>query len=771
MSSSKENLADLYMTISENDVHASFKGKREQTKWNKIYCILILALASIIAVSIAITVVVVRNNEGNDDKTDWETNNVQLHNALPATTRDVCNSPDCVEAASGLLDSIDPKADPCNNFFQFACGMWRKKQVIPEEMSITSVFYHVEDSVNVILKYILEKEIEDGDIEAVKKAKKLYKSCLNLDAIEKDNFTSANRMIHELGGWPVLRPDWKEDTFNLIDLLSKTNLHTNNPPLIYMYVHDDSTNPTRNTLYIDQPQLGLPDREYFLRGRNDRKLVAYEKYAQEIAIIFGADAIAAFNDIKDIVDFEIEIANATMRADERHDDEKLYHKMTIGELQNRYPNFRWLPYFEATLGGVDLNISVDSSTTVINRNPDYMERIVNKLNTRSKRTVQNYVIWLTLKMMSDALPLRVRDAYGSYRETLIGSAVQPPRWQTCVGVVNSHMGSAVGKHFAQEAFDSQAKYKADEMIENLRSAMKDLLQKNEWMDTETIVKAIEKADKMQSGIGYSAKIKNDTFLNEKYKGHEFNETNYFDNVLLYSKLETKDNLQELPKPVDRSKWMMPPATVDAYYSPTKNQIMFPAGILQPPCYKNGYPQYLNYGGMGFVIGHEITHGFDDQGRQYDGAGNLKQWWSNASIINFKKRAECMVSQYSNYTVKEAGKKLNGKLTLGENIADNGGLKESWLAYERWLRSSRKGKPEPFLPGLDYTPKQLFFLSAAHVWCGLVRPEEAARRILTDGHSNYEARVNGPLQNNLEFSKAFNCPVGSYMNPKDKCIIW
>ncbi|XP_022344014.2 neprilysin-1-like [Crassostrea virginica] len=794
MSTSKQDLTASLQTISENDVHLGIKDKRKESRSQWVSCMLVLALAAIIAVSVALAVVVIRMNDDDDDasaKSSGSEANVQTTTskatvqtttrALPSTstsdpsiitkTREVCNSPECVRAASSLLNSIDPTADPCNNFFQFACGMWRKRQVIPEDKSITGVFYQVDDSVDIILKYLLEKEIVDSDIEAVRKAKRLYQSCVDLDSIERDNLTSARRMIQDLGGWPVTSAGWDVNTFNLNTLLNKIRLYTNSPPLMDMYVYDDSKNPTTNILYIDQPALGLPDRDYFLRGREDRKLKAYEEYARDMAVIFGADPTAATADMSRVVDFEIELANATTPADERRDDEKMYHKMTISELETKYPNFQWLDYFEVALGRNDLNISVNSSTPVINRNPDFVQKIVNKLEMEDKKMIQNYVVWRALKMMSGALPLRVRDIYGKYREALTGSAVQPPRWKSCVGVVNGQVGLAVGKPFLQETFDSQAKYKADEMIENLRSAMKELLSKNQWMDQETIEKARQKADQIQPRIGYPLKVKNDTFLNDRYKEYVFKEDNYFENVLVFSKLETKENLIELPKPVDREKWETPPATVNAFYNPARNQIMFPAGILQPPFYKNGYPQYLNYGGIGYVIGHEITHGFDDSGRQYDGHGNLKQWWSNASITNFKERADCMTNQYSSYTVEEAGKKLNGKLTLGENIADNGGLKESWLAYEKWLETTREGKQEPFLPGLDYTPKQLFFLNAAHVWCGLVRPDEATRRILTDPHGNFKSRVIGPLQNNEEFSKAFDCPAGSYMNPRDKCIVW
>ncbi|XP_061197808.1 neprilysin-1-like isoform X2 [Saccostrea echinata] len=757
--------------------YTSIKDPKKGSGSQRLYCLLVLALAAIIAVSVALAVVVIQREK--DDDTPSVKSKTGANKQNPDTTnpdiitirREVCNSPECVRAASSLLDAIDTSVDPCDDFFQYACGLYRKKQVIPEDKSITGVFYQVDDSVDIILKYLLEKDNGENDIEAVQKAKTLYRSCVDLEALEKDNLTSARRLIEDLGGWPVTDENWNESTFNLTNLLTTMRLYTNSPPLMDMYVYDDSKNPTKNILYVDQPALGLPDRDYFLKGRNDRKLKAYEIYATKMAVIFGADPATAADDMAEMVDFEIDVANATMPSDERRDDEKLYHKMMISELQTKYPNFEWLQYFKATLGRKDLNITVQSSTPVINRNPDYMTKIVNTLVSKDKRMLQNYVVWRALILMIGAMPKSVREIYGDYRETLTGSAVQPPRWKTCVGVANSIVGLAVGKPFLEETFDSKAKSKADEMIENLRSAMKDLLKQNEWMDAETKTKAREKADQIQPRIGYPPEVKNDTFLNERYKDYKFNLDNYFTNALNYLKLGTKENLEILPKPVDRKKWETPPATVNAYYNPARNQIMFPAGILQPPFYKSGYPQYLNYGGIGYVIGHEITHGFDDSGRQYDGAGNLKQWWTNTSINNFKSRADCMTDQYSGYTVEEAHKNLNGKLTLGENIADNGGLKESWLAYQKWLKKARDGKPEPYLPGLEYTPKQLFFLNAAHVWCGLVRPEEALRRILVDPHGNFKSRVVGPLQNNVEFSEAFNCKAGSFMNPRKKCIVW
>ncbi|XP_062574044.1 neprilysin-1-like [Saccostrea cucullata] len=777
MSSSKQNLTASSLTISDQDVHLGIKDPKKGSGSKRLYCLLVLALAAIIAVSVALAVVVIRAEKDDDtpsaeSKTGADKQHPGTSNPdIITTTREVCNSPECVRAASSLIDSIDTSVEPCNDFFQYACGLYRKKQVIPEDKSITGVFYQVDDSVDIILKYLLEKDNGDQDIESVKKAKTLYKSCVDLESLEKDNLTSARKLIQDLGGWPVTEENWDMNTFDLTKLLTMMRLYTNSPPLMDMYVYDDSKNPTKNILYIDQPALGLPDRDYFLKGRDDHKLKAYETYATKMAVIFGADPTTAENDMKEIVDFEIDVANATMPSDERRDDEKLYNKMTISELQAKYPNFEWVQYFTATLGRKDLNITVDSSTPVINRNPDYMSRIVNALANEDKRMLQNYVVWRALKLMVSSMPKIVREIYGDYREALTGSAVQPPRWKTCVGVANSIVGLAVGKPFLEETFDSKAKSKADEMIENLRSAMKDLLARNEWMDAETKRKAREKADQIHPRIGYPPEVKNDTFLNERYKDYKFTADNYFTNTLNYLKLGTKENLEILPKPVDRNKWETPPATVNAYYNPARNQIMFPAGILQPPFYKSGYPQYLNYGGIGYVIGHEMTHGFDDSGRQYDGFGNLKQWWSNTSITNFKSKADCMTDQYSGYTVEEADKKLNGKLTLGENIADNGGLKESWMAYQKWLKKARDGKPEPHLPGLEYTPKQLFFLNAAHVWCGLVRPEEALRRILVDPHGNFKSRVVGPLQNNEEFSEAFNCKPGSFMNPRKKCIVW
>nr|XP_034338182.1 neprilysin-1-like [Crassostrea gigas] len=766
MSTSKQNLTASSMTIAESDVHVGMENTKKSSSKIRIFCLMVLALVAIIAVSVALAVVVIRNKENDDDSVILPSTTADPN--LISSKREVCISQECILAASNLINSIDPKADPCNDFYQFACGKWRKKQVIPEYDSITGVTHKLNDELDIILKHLLERNIEDSDIEAVRNAKRYYQSCVDVDAIEKDNLTSIKQLIEDLGGWPVLNKDWKEENFNLTDLLIKITLYTANP-LIFMFVYRDFKNPTNHMLYIDQPALGLPDRKYFLRGRDHRQLVAYEQYAREMAIIFGADETTASNDIKDILDFEIQIAQAT--SVEGRDQDKLYNKMTIGDLQTRYPNFQWLEFIQAIFGRDDVNISVDITTTIVNRDPDYIENIFNRLNSYSKRTIQNYVIWRTLNDFRIALTTEARGAYVNFNKVLSGSTIQPPRWKTCVSETSKAMGLAVVKPFLDETFDVQSKYLVDEMIENLRLAMKELIRSSEWMDNGTILKAVEKADQMVEKIGYPAEIKNETFLNERYRHYKVNETKFFENFLLLTKQSIRETFKELLKPVDKNKWDLPPTTTNAFYDNSANQILIPAGIIQPPFFKKGYPQYLNYGGIGYSIGREITHGFDKTGREYDGSGILRKWWSNGATFNFIEKTECMSNQYNSYAVEEAGQKLNGDLTLDENIADNGGLKESWMAYEKWLQTSRNGEPEPFLPGLNYTPKQLFFLNAAHIWCGLVRPDQAANLLLTDKHADFKSRVIGPLQNNKEFSNAFNCPLGSYMNPKDKCVVW
>ncbi|XP_033763934.1 neprilysin-1-like isoform X2 [Pecten maximus] len=726
---------------------------------------LVLCLVVILALVIALAVISGKKIDNADESSQIPQASQQSGKVYR------CLTADCARAASELANSIDVTADPCDNFHQFACGRWAKRHVLKPDESAFGTFYQVREDVKVTLKYLLEAEVTTEDPEAIKKAKYTYQSCVDEEKMESLGVAEGIAFIKELGGWPVLgnKPGGQARALGLEELLKRTRKYSNRP-ILDMYVYDDSKDVQHNIMNIDQPSLGMPDRKYFLNGRDDKTLKAYERFAVELAKAFGADSTSAEQQIREMVDFEIKIANLTMPSDQRRNADKLYNKMTIGTLKRRYPQFKWMDYFNGVLGDENIGYSVTESENVIVVNPDYMGKIFTMINgtPNKERILANYVVWISLYKLALSLPANIQDLRQDYYRVLRGSKTSEPRWHYCTGVANDRLGLAVGKLFVKEAFDPEAKRDALQMITNLRSSMKGLLSENDWMDDPTKAVAIDKLKAIVPRIGYPDNVMDDNYLNKRYGNYTVSASAYFNNTLNSRMNAAYYSLRKLRKNVDRETWETDPATVNAFYNPPRNQITFPAGILQPPFYHKDYPQYLNYGGIGYVIGHEITHGFDDNGRRYDKTGQLNAWWTNSSINAFKTKAECMVNQYGGYTVEAAKTNLNGKLTLGENIADNGGLKESFRAYRKWVAENGE---EPKLPGLEYTPNQLFFLNSAHVWCGIMRPEEALRRIRVDVHSDGKSRVNGPTSNNNDFAEAFNCPRGSKQNPVNKCVIW
>lgn len=365
-----------------------------------------------------------------------------------------------------------------------------------------------------------------------------------------------------------------------------------------------------------------------------------------------------------------------------------------------------------------------------------------------------------------------------FKAALSGVTEAPKRWQTCTSKSVGAFGFAAAHEYVLANFDEEAKYQADQMVEDLRASFEELVSETDWMDSQTQAKAIEKADQMLQLIGYPDWLLDPVQVDAYYETapEDIFEDEHFINTMGTKRWNAIQDLITLRSEPKRDVWLMHPAIVNAWYSPNHNTITFPAGILQPPFFKGGWPRYLNYGAMGMVIGHEITHGFDDQGRQYDGTGSLSPWWSDETIQAFSGKAQCFIDQYSNYSVPELfpilgeeDSHLNGKNTQGENIADNGGIHESFRAY---LASIEVEGPEPALPGLQqFSPEQMFFISNAQVWCELQTPESLLGQVLGDPHSPGKFRVIGPLGNSEDFQNTFNCPAESPMNRVDKCKLW
>lgn len=680
----------------------------------------------------------------------------------------VCLTQGCVKAAARMLTAMDLSVDPCDDFFEFSCGSWNKINIIPDDRASYNTFSRLGDDIQGMLKDLLEKPPSKKDREATRKAKFLYTSCINETLIDIQGLDPIKGLLDDLGGWPVvLGSSWQPDRVDIMELIVKLR-HYNNKILIDQWVSSDDKNSEVNIIQLDQPELGMPSPDYYVKNDEPPFLAVYEKYAYDVAVMFGANETTAQSDVHALVELEVRLANITIPQAERRDNEKMYNRMTLKELHEMIPGFDWLRYQQLTFDPV--GIKINESEEVVIYAPQYLKDFVKIYRQTDKRVLVDYLIWRIMMNRITNLPRKYRDIKKDYYKTVFGSETERARWRDCVSYVNDNMGNAVGRLFVQEHFDETSKSTALAMIHNIRDAFYELLNEADWMDEPTRRVAREKAEVMAEKIGYPDYILNDTALNEEYENLEFSEEHYFQNVVANIKHIATSGLKKLRESVDRSKWSTTPAVVNAFYSSTKNQIMFPAAILQPPFYSKEYPKSLNYGGIGMVIGHEITHGFDDRGRQFDKDGNLKQWWDDIVITRFKERAQCIIDQYSNYTVPEVGMQVNGIQTQGENIADNGGIKEAYRAYRKWVRS--QGQEEPRLPGmLEYSHDQLFFINFAQVWCGTVRPEAAINRLRTGVHSPGRYRIIGTLQNLHAFSSAFSCPANSYMNRQEKCSVW
>ncbi|OWF45829.1 Neprilysin [Mizuhopecten yessoensis] len=693
---------------------------------------------------------------------------------------DICVTTDCTESAAMLLNNLDTTVKPCENFFDFACGTWRKKNIIPEDRSSQDVFGLLRDDVQVVLKNLLEAPKTDKDIEVETKIKDMYSSCMNQDLIEQRNISVAFPMLNELGGWPVLgsKPggNWNESEYDLTQLMVKL-IKYNNKPLIEMYVYTDVKNSTVRVIYVDQPGFGMPGQKYYQKGRDDVMVKAYEELAKSVMMAFGATEQTATDDTKAMVDFEFDIANISMAAEDRRDSNVLYNRMPLSQLSENFTEpadvkFKWDDYITGIMMMEGVNITVNDSEPIIVRAVPFFEKLFGILQKHGKRAVANYALWRIMKNRIYNLDESYQDLITKYNKVLYGTAVPRARWRTCSSYINSNLGLALGRLFVKEAFDEESKKDTEELIRRLKIAFNELVGGNDWMDDATRNLAKEKANAIKQKIGYQEILLNEKELNKLYINYTIQPEKYFENVLGIINRISIDTVRQLRTVVDKTWWTTAPATVNAYYNSVLNRIMFPAGILQPPFYGKSQPKSMNYGGIGVVIGHEITHGFDDRGRQYDKDGNLEQWWSDDAITRFKAKAQCIINQYGNFSLPEAdGMNLNGINTQGENIADNGGLKQSYRAYRDWIK--QRGREEAQLPGVSYNHNQLFFINFAQISksASHMRRENAINRILTGVHSPGRFRVIGTLQNSPEFAEAFSCPKGSYMNPNKKCGVW
>ncbi|XP_060756800.1 phosphate-regulating neutral endopeptidase PHEX isoform X2 [Neoarius graeffei] len=677
---------------------------------------------------------------------------------------------------------MDPSANPCDDFYQYACGGWLRENPIPEDSSSYGIYPWLRHNVDLKLKELLEQPTADGDIEAVKKAKMLYRSCMNETAIE---MVDSKPLLKELKKrefrWPVLGDtlgsdiQWDVRKFDLLQTLAQIRTQYSKSVLLRLYVSPDDKNSQVFIIKLDQASLALSRDDYITNSAEAQtNREALLKLMVDVAVMLGASEQAAETQMKATLDFEMKVAQI-MISYENRTSENMYNRYSLSKLQRTIPEFNWLTFVRAAIDSkLHPDLSISSSEQVIVRAPQYLKDLFRLVNVTESRTVANYVVWRSILSRVTTLSRRFLYRYLDFARVTTGTTSLMPRWDKCVNYVESTLMYATGRLFVDKHFQEDKKHMMEELIDGIRWAFIDMLEKeNDWMDTETKMKAIEKAHAVLPKVGYPEFILNNTYINEDIRQLSFLEKDYFGNVMQTLRFISQSDIGWLRTTVPRTEWFTSPTTVNAFYSSSTNQIRFPAGELQKPFFWGlNYPQSLNYGAIGVIVGHELTHAFDNNGRKYDKDGNLNQWWSNASVTNFNDKTQCIINQYNNYSWKEAGLNVKGKRTLAENIADNGGIREAFRAYRRWVQKERSGVEEPLLPGVGLTNNQLFFLSYAHVRCSSYRPEAARDQILSGAHSPPKYRVIGAMSNFEEFRKTFNCPTTSIMNRgAESCRVW
>lgn len=669
----------------------------------------------------------------------------------------LCLTEQCVRTAASLLSAMNQTASPCDDFFQYACGTWNRLHVIPEDKSSISTFEVMADQLQVILKRVLEEPINNYDNDATVKAKMFYKSCIHIPEIRKFGDEPLRRVLKSLGGWPVVEgAAWQAPQYPVEVLLGRLRGEFNEGVFFEQWVGPDDKNSSMNILQLDQLQLALPSRVYYLKEHSEAELEAYHRYMTSIAILLGGSSESASEEFKKVIALEKDLANASLPEVDRQDTSSVYRKLTLRELQKEVPQIKWRTYFEEFI-----SVPITDDEPLVSYAMPYFVEMGKIISKTDRRTLHNYIIWRLVMSIAPHMIDEYQQRRIEFRKILIGVLAERARWSQCVDWTNKKLGMAVGALFIRENFNHESKETALQMIQTIRQAFNELLIENQWMDDETRAVAKSKADSINEKIGYPEFLKDSKKLSEEYITLNITADQYLENILAVLKYEAYHVLMKLRQPVDKKKWSTEPAVVNAFYNPNNNDIVFPAGILQPLFYSQHFPKSLNYGGIGVVIGHEITHGFDDKGRQFDKDGNMMQWWNNATIKAFRERTQCIVDQYSRYKLQEVDLYVNGRMTQGENIADNGGLKQSFRAYKKWV--SNHGE-ESLLPGVNLNHDQLFFLNYAQIWCGTMRPEDARTKVRSSVHSPGRARVLGPLSNSEDFAKAYNCPSGSPMNP-------
>ncbi|KAG6447821.1 hypothetical protein O3G_MSEX005171 [Manduca sexta] len=683
--------------------------------------------------------------------------------------------PDPEEVASRILLAMNKDVDPCQDFYEFACGGWIKRNPVPEWATSWDQLAKLREQLVIDLRELLEDDNDDGLPKGVLKAKALYRTCIDTDKLEEGGIKPIQKILAKLG-LPPRPPVTASENFTWEVTAGRGRRMLGLNVLLSVQVAEDVRNTSRNRVVIEQVSPGFSERYLLKPTQFAHELEQYHKYIKAMIAVADPETDAEkFAD--DIVAFSKSLAKIMTPVEVRRSGTHLFHEVSVEQLLQgsgggpvQWKEHDWDQYLKLVFANTSVKLHPQQDRVIVMDLP-YLQKLSVVLNDTEPVIIERFLWWSVFSTVAPMTLKAFRELGFEFSKAVFGLQQRTPRWKSCTANVNANFGVALSYLYVKRHFDQDSRQKAIEMIEDVREAFAEAVQQLDWMDSTTRIKTLNKLKAIRNFVGFPAWLLTHEQLDKHYKHAEVVEGSLFETYLKLTWAAVKKSLESLREKPDRNRWVATATTVNAFYSATLNSVTFPAGILQPPFYGNGI-EAINYGSIGAIMGHEVTHGFDDQGRRYDEEGNLKQWWSAATLEHYHGKVQCIIDQYSKYHMPQLPNyTVHGFNTQGENIADNGGLRAALRAYRRY-GARAPARARDVLPALpDYTPEQLFFLGFAQIWCGNSTVGALKSKIVEGVHSPNKIRVIGTLSNSDEFAHAWKCPKGSPMNPEHKCVLW
>ncbi|XP_069671144.1 endothelin-converting enzyme homolog [Periplaneta americana] len=715
---------------------------------------------------------------------------------LPAAISKIdakCVTPQCQDAANEVLSIMDNTTDPCDDFYAFACGHFDESHRIPENKQLWDYFQILQETFDNLSKEVLESPVNEGEPAAVSKAKNTYAACMDTDSLDSRGLEPVVQLLQSWGGWPVLNSSWSQLTWNRMgDIVSEFAV----PFVFSISITANLDNANTTAVYLDSPSLSLPTPLLFdeekpdilqalSRAAGDVKDYPFTKYLIKMAVLLRDQlgTTVSEEDIeKDMVDVVLFMQNLQSAGLSRKSGDTRGLAWTIGQLNQwtkdnlgNSTTMDWLEFLQAAFSKSGVEIRPELPTIFLS-GENALGNIIRFVDSTDPRILANYVMGRLLVFLAPESSKEMREAFFDFYVEMGTFTEDYPRWEYCMHKVIDYpvVGFSHAIAYAIKSNYSESIAQASDMVDDLQAAFQELLQENEWMDNATRQTAAEKAVEMLVLLGIPTWCNSGSEIDEFYSKMEVNRSDHFGNMVRLRSFLQNINFETLGKERNRNEWTRSPLVVNAFYNSLNNRITFPIGMMDIPFFSgDDYEKALDYGRIGAIVGHEITHGFDSVGRLYDKFGTEFDWWTNETSAKFDERAQCIVDQYNSYFVPEINKTVDGMKTLRENIADNGGVREAYRAFQKLkLRRRLEAATTPRLPGLEqYSAEQLFFIGYASMWCRAETPAGLDLMQNKDTHSPNRFRVIGSLSNMAEFSEVFECPLGSKMNPEHKCLLW